>query len=224
MPKSVFSSRRVNRNYLSEGAIYSGLYDIPCVKSNPLHIPKRVITFSKSLKSKDYDAWIVFYEDDSQFERVWKNPKKYLSVFRRFKGIIAPDFSLHGDMPLCVQIYNVYRSRLLAHYYQRMGVPVIVNVRWGIDLTFDFCFDGIYDNDIVFIGTHGSIKEKFNRIQFTRGLDKMIETVHPKIICVYGFIPDDIFSLLRIQGIEIVRYESEFSCAHRKEESNGIQA
>ena len=153
---------------------------------------------------------------------MWRNPNRYIALFKRFKGIVAPDFSLNGDMPLCEQIHNVYRSRLLAHYFQKAGIKVIVNARWGIDLTFDFCFDGIYENDIIFIGTHGSIKKKENRIQFTRGLDKMVEVIHPKTICVYGFIPDDIFSLLKMQGIEIIQFESDFSKTHTRRQANGI--
>lgn len=224
MPKSAEVSGFRNRKFLSDGAVFTGQYDIPCVRSNPMALPEKIITFSKSLKSKDFDAWVVFYEDDSQFERVWRSPRRYVEVFKRFKGIVAPDFSLNGDMPLCEQIYNVYRSRLLAHYYQSVGIPVIVNARWGIDLTFDFCFDGLYDNDVVFVGTHGSLKEKENRVQFTRGLDELIDRVHPKVICVYGFVPDDVFALLKMQGVEIIGYESEFSSTHRKEVADGIQA
>lgn len=224
MLKSVLETGYNSQKYLSKGAVYTGQYDIPCVRSNPLTIPKKVITFSKSLKSKDYDAWIVFYEDDSQFERVWRNPKRYIKVFKRFKGIVAPDFSLYGDMPLCEQIHNVYRSRLLAHFYQQNGIRVIVNARWGIDLTFDFCFDGLYDNDIVFIGTHGSLKDKKNRLQFTKGLDELVNRIHPRTICVYGFVPDDVFALLKMQGVEIVSYESEFSLTHKREIRDGVQA
>lgn len=224
MIKSELKKGYNSRKYLSEGVIYTGQYDIPCVKSNPTALPKKVIPFSKCLKSKDFDAWIVFYEDDSQFERIWRCPKKYIKVFKRFKGIVAPDFSLYGDMPLSEQIYNVYRSRLLAHYYQRNGIEVIVNARWGIDITFGFCFDGLYDGDIVFIGSLGSLKEKENRAQFKKGLNELVNRIHPKIICVYGFVPDDVFALLKMQDIEVVGYDSEFTLTHKKELVNGIQA
>ena len=45
-----------------------------------------------------------FFLDDYQFERVWKEPNKYLERISRFKYVIAPDFSLYVDHPRAVQI------------------------------------------------------------------------------------------------------------------------
>lgn len=216
MQNTEFVMRSARRSYLAEGAIFTGQYDIPCVKSNCSSLPTKVITFSKALKSKDYDAWVVFYEDDEQFERLWNNPKRYLNLLKKFKGVVSPDYSLNGDMPICEQMHNVYRSRILAHWFQRNGIEIIINVRWGIKETFSFCFDGLYENDVFFVGSHGSIKNKENRIAFSKGLDELVERLHPRKLLVYGFIPDDVFSLPAFLGVEIIRYESEFSITHKK--------
>lgn len=70
-------------------------------------------------------------EDDFLFERIWRNPRKYLEVLQRYEGVILPDFSLYRDMPLVMQLWNIYRSRAIGHWLQMNGVTVIPNIRYG---------------------------------------------------------------------------------------------
>ena len=102
--------------------------------------------------------WIVFYENDTAFQRLWNNPEKYLPTLQKYKGIVGPDFSLYGDYPLALQIFNTYRSRVLTHWLKCNGVCVVPNVRWSTEYTYQFCFDGLKQGDIVFIGSHGCSK------------------------------------------------------------------
>ena len=44
----------------------------------------------------DFDSWVVFYEADKYFERLWNNPKQYISKLKRFQGVITPDFSIYA--------------------------------------------------------------------------------------------------------------------------------
>ena len=121
--------------YLVENASYAGKDEIPRIVTSKL-IPKKVISFSKAISSNDFDCWIHFYEHDSEFERLWRSPTVYLPIIKRFKGIISPDYSLYYDMPLCMQVWNTYRGKALAHWLQEKGVEVIPNVRWGDNRTF----------------------------------------------------------------------------------------
>lgn len=106
------SCRDVFNAFLVTLATYSGIYEFP--KLNPTqHIPNKVIAFSKAISCNDYNQWVHFYEDDYLFERLWKNPKKYIEILKRYKGVILPDFSLYRDMPLAMQIWNIYRSRAI---------------------------------------------------------------------------------------------------------------
>jgi len=198
---------------LAVNAKFVGDYDIPYVESDNM-IPKKIITFSKCIKSKDFDRWVVFYEDDKIFERLWNNPHKYLPILKKYKGVVGPDFSLYGDYPIAIQIYNVYRSRLITHWLKQNGIKVIPNVRWSTDYSYSFCFDGLKKKDIVFVGSHGCSKKNNDKKLFFNGMLKMIETINPRIICVYGKANNEVFTKLKKQGVQIISFESEYSLTH----------
>ena len=145
--------------FLVENADYDGYYELPVIRTSD-HLPDKVIIFSKAMSKTwdDFDCWVVFYEHDRDFERLWNKPRQYLDKLKKFKGIISPDFSLYRNMPLIMQMWNTNRSRAIAVWLQNNGVEVIPNVRFGDERTFSFCFDGIEENKTVAVGTHGCIK------------------------------------------------------------------
>lgn len=198
--------------FLVKNANYTGYIELPCLSTCD-KIPNRLIPFSKAMcnKNEDYDQWVMFYEHDIKFERLWNNPKRYLNKIKKFNGIISPDFSLYRNMPLVMQEWNTYRGRALAHWFNRNGINVIPNVRFGDERTFSFCFDGIEKNKIVAIGTHGCIKKKEDKIYFKIGLAQLVQQLTPKTIIVYGSAPNDIFRQYTDAGISIIAFESEFS-------------
>ena len=67
----------VFRSYLVRGAKFAGNLELPVLKPS-FSVPEKVITFSKAIRSTDYECWVHFYEDDANFERIWNNPQKYL--------------------------------------------------------------------------------------------------------------------------------------------------
>ena len=203
--------------FLVENAAYDGQIELPCIKTSN-KIPNRVITFSKAMEKSmtDYDYWIIFFEHDVKFERLWNNPKRYLNKLKKFNGIISPDFSLYRNMPLVMQEWNTYRSRALAAWLQDNGVEVIPNIRWGDERTFDFCFDGVEKNKTVAVGTHGCIKNPTDRAYFKIGLSELVNRLNPIRIIVYGSVSDDIFEKYQNTGIEIVHFESEFAKSRKQ--------
>ena len=52
---------------------------------------------------------------------------------------------------------------------------------------------------------------------FITGFDYVINKLKPKTVIVYGCMPDKIFYLAKMQGIELIPFESEFSLSHPKE-------
>ena len=194
--------------FLLRNAYYAGELEIPVIQSTSA-IPNRIITFSKALHTDDYDQWICFYEDDATFERIWNNPKKYLPILKKFNGIITPDFSLYRDMPLTMQIWNIFRSRALGRWFQENGINVIVNVRWGDHRTHFICCLGVPKNSAIAIGSVGCIKLIENRKIFIKGLDYAVKHLRPTFIIVYGSAPDYIFDKYKKQGITILQFDSE---------------
>lgn len=202
--------------FLVENAEYAGIEEIPVIKTSKL-LPEKVITFSKALKNKEYDAWVLFYEHDVNFVRVWNQPRKYLNILKRFRGVISPDFSLYRRMPLCMQKWSTYQGKALAHWWTENGIEVIPNVRFADERSYDFCFDGIEKNSTVAIGTHGCIKRKEDKAFFIKGLEEMYKRLYPKTIIVYGSAPDDIFQKYKVLGVNIINFKSEYSLTHKKE-------
>lgn len=196
--------------FLVKNAVYDGILEIPAQRGG-LYNPAGVIEFSKALSSQKYDYWVHFYEDDSSFERIWKNPRKYLPVLKRYAGVIAPDFSLYRDMPLVMQLWNIYRSHAIGSWLQENGVNVIPNVRFGDERTYDACCLGVPHNSTIAIGTHGCVKNRIDREYLSAGIDHVISTLKPRVLVIYGTTPADIFDKYRDQGISILQFNSSFA-------------
>ena len=203
--------------FLLEDADYEGYIELPALKTSE-HLPEKVVTFSKAMSASfnDFECWVVFYEHDRAFARLWNNPRKYLNKLKKFKGIISPDFSVYWNMPLVMQMWNVFRGRALAVWMQNNGIEIIPNVRFGDERTFSFCFDGIEKGKTVAIGTHGCIKRKSDKAVFEKGIDCLIKTLTPHSLIIYGAAPDSIFKKYKDMGINLVVFESEFSNSRKR--------
>ena len=186
---------------LVAGARFEGLFDIPVIeKPERINIPSAIVPFSERNKVTDYNTAVGFYEMDVKFSEVLIDPEKYVEDFLRFKAIISPDCSLYRDAPLSVQIINVYRNRAIGSYYQRRGVYVIPQIRWGTEATYTtkilpeaIAFSGVEKHSIVAIGTYGCIQHKEDKYHFKAGLEAMLINLEPQIVLVYGPMPKAVF-------------------------------
>ncbi len=204
----------VFRAFLVKNATYDGSLEMPCIKSIDA-VPNKLIVFSKAIRSKDFNGFVHFFEDDVYFERIWNQPNKYLPILKRFDGVITPDFSLYRDMPLVMQEWNTYRSRAIGHWLQENGIPVIPNIRFADERSYSFCCDGIAKGGTIAIGSHGCVKVNIERIYFEKGLREIIKKLEPKRLVVYGATPDCIFGDYIKSGIEIVQYDSDCSSCRK---------
>lgn len=162
-----------------------GKYEMPIIK--PCFItPGDLIGFNYALSSKRKDCGIHFYIDDYQFERVWNQPGAYIDKLKEYECVLTPDFSLYTDMPIAMQIWNIYRSRLIGQLFQRAGMQVIPTVSWCREASFDFSFDGLPKNSILSVSTVGVKRDKDAFRLWADGMDEMIRRLHPKTLLVYG--------------------------------------
>lgn len=83
---------------------------------------------------------------------------------------------------------------------QKQGIYVIPNIRWGDERTYkaDFlgekvAFQGVDKHSIVSIGTYGQIQTAESKRIFREGLIEMLNELQPKVVLVYGSMPDKIF-------------------------------
>lgn len=204
----------VFRSFLVRNATYDGSLEMPCIKSTDA-IPNKLTVFSKAIRSKDFNSFVHFFEDDVQFERIWNAPNKYLPILRKFDGVITPDFSLYRDMLLVMQEWNTYRNRAIGHWLQENGITVIPNIRFSDERSYAFCCDGISKGGTIAVGAHGCIKVNIERIYFEKGLNEIIKKLEPKRIIVYGAAHDYIFDDYIKSGIEISQYDSDCSSCQK---------
>lgn len=155
---------------------------------NPCHcsLPDRFLPFNQALSTTDFDSGVHFFIDDYQFERVWRLPERYLPILKRFHCVVAPDFSMFVDVPLAVNIWNIYRNRVIARWLQDNGVQVIPSVSWGNADTLRFCFDGIPTNSLIAIGRTAYGRNHTRQSLFIQNVHTLMETKKPTLLLVYG--------------------------------------
>ena len=144
---------------------------------------------------KDPENYIAhFYYDDYKFISAWREPDKYLDRLRRFKAVVAPDFSLYTDFPIALQILSCYRRQWCGAYWQSLGIDVIPDVVWGTRDSFQFCFDGIPKHSTVAVSTVGVKRDKdWNNETsslFRDGYNEMLERLEPTAVMFYGDMID----------------------------------
>lgn len=162
-----------------------GMYDMPTLEAVD-HIPGKLQGFNYVLNKPDYTAGVHFFLDDYQFERIWHRPEFYIEKLTDFDCVLTPDFSLYLDMPVAMQIWNIYRSRLIGQIMQDWGITVIPTVSWAYEASFDFCFDGLPKHATLAISTIGVKQDKEQFKIWVDGMDEMIKRLSPKKILVYG--------------------------------------
>lgn len=196
-------------SYLVNGAEFDGKCEIPIIKKDLIEIPKDIVPLDKIKKIYKEDkknVFVHFYMHDIAFRRILSDVDKYIDQFKEYAGVISPDFSLYIDMPLCLQMANVYLNRAVGCYVQRKDVKVIPNVRWGDERTYEFAFLGVEKESIYAISTVGCIRSIEEKNRFKKGLKEMIKRLKPKQIIVNGTMPDYVFKDF-YEKVEFVNFE-----------------
>jgi hypothetical protein len=165
-----------------------GDYDMPFIYAQDVTVCDiELISFS-NLRFNDNsasakDKSVHFFIDDYKFDEVWNNPEKQLQKLAQYRQLLSPGFSVYSNMPEAMQIYNTFRNRWCAAFWQRNKLTVIPTVVWGADNTFDFCFDGIEEGSIVAVSTIGTNDDY---MAFISGFRRMCEVIKPKSVLNYG--------------------------------------
>jgi len=163
-----------------------GYYEMPLLaKQDPNLDDLKLMRFSSAVKNetRDLDATIHFFEDDTKFDEVWAKPESYLKELSQYRQVMSPDFSLYSNWPVPVQMFNTFRSRWCGWYWQEHGMTVIPTVSWALRDSFRFCFDGIPPCATVAVSTVGC---KDAEVEFMCGYRKMLKKLDPTCVINYG--------------------------------------
>ena len=183
-----------------------GKYDIPQiepVKSIPEITEWIGFNYVLSDNKPSVNKGVHFFIDDYQFERVFKNPEKYIEKLSEYGCVLSPDFSPYADMPMATQIFNHYRKHWCGRYFQENYVTVVPTVRASTDeRSFEWFLDGEPKNGIIAYSSMWTKKDTDTYDYSKKEWDLMIETLKPKKVLVYG----EIFDLM--DGVEIEQIET----------------
>ncbi|MEU9687142.1 DUF4417 domain-containing protein [Amycolatopsis japonica] len=136
-------------------------------------------------------AAVHFFLDDYRFEVVWSKPERGLSRCGSVGAALTPDFSLYRDMPLAMQLWQVYRSRWCGAWLLHHGVTVVPTVSWSTADSFDFAFAGIPPRSVVAVSTVGVWRDPVARGLFAAGYAEMLLRLEPALVLVHGKPPTE---------------------------------
>ena len=92
-----------------------------------------------------------------------------------------------------------------------LGIQVIPNVRWTDERSYEFCFLGLPQNGVVAVSTLGLLKNKTSRKYFKKGLEELLKRINPRIIIVYGKMPEDVFDVVDTTKTQLNNFENDIS-------------
>lgn len=200
---------------LVETAFFDGVFEIPHIDApEKIIIPQKgMVPFSLRERSLLCEDFVCFYEHDVNFREILTDTENYVEDLKRFPGVITPDCSLYLDAPLCVQIASIYLNRAVGYYLSKQGLYVVPNIRWGDERTFTrepfkeaVAFQGVDRHSIVSVGTYGQIRSHESKKVFRAGLVEMLKELEPKVVLVYGAMPDSIFGDL-VSKTEFIQFQ-----------------
>lgn len=200
------------RTFLYDGALLVGKFGFPALDRAD-YIPKNPVSFveCRTKRRKD-NKWLHFYAEDANFECLWQRPHGYVGMLKRFAGVISPDFSMYGDLPLPYQIWNCFRNRALAFWIQQLGIRTVLSVSWSDSSSFEWCFDGLPQGGTVSVSGNGCYFNRYSRARFIQGYYAMTERLRPDVVIGVGYIPSELkkrSELLILPGYSQQRGERE---------------
>ena len=206
---------------LVRGAEFDGYFGIPVIKKpKEIIIPKRIVPFSKIERADRFEDAIATYEPDQSFSDILIQPDKYIVKLKNHI-FISLDCSLYRNAPFAAQVTNVYRSRAIGSYYQRKGIYVIPQIRWGNSLTYTtsvfpepIAFLGAEKHSIVAIGTYGCSQSRDDKYHLKAGLEAMLISLEPEVVLVYGSMPKGVFADYR-NTTKFVHYPDWTTYVHK---------
>ncbi len=184
--------------FLVDGANFTKEEEYPIIREDmiPNNPPTKVMPFFKAINFQgDLSEYVIyFYSPDGVFERVRRNPKKYLNFFKRCKGIMGLDFSVHSDMPLAKQKAQLNDNLSLSFFYANNGVPLYPNCRGGSDCINDEYLNAFPKHTYIALGVHGFVQLKEQKYEWRIWIDAIIKKLEPKGFIIIGHLPQDIIN------------------------------
>lgn len=172
-----------------------------------------LVPFTARVRHSGKGEAVHFFLYDDTFVSVWYKLEAATHSLCKFEYLFAPDFSLFTDDERfhLINKLNMFRSRLIAAYWQKCGFKVIPVASWGDANSFSYCFKGLPEHSVIAVCGIGHDHNNAARTLWHLGIAELTKRKKPTRIIVYGgkgdealqlpvpvkYIPDFINSKLR---------------------------
>lgn len=114
-----------------------GVPDALWPSSNRFGIPDLLLDCQADAPEMPLDIWgakrrdrtsgtALFYTDDYRFRNLWRNPDQLLRT--NVTAFVEVNFSVYEDYPLALALWQTFRKRWLARYWQSKGLRCFVDL------------------------------------------------------------------------------------------------
>lgn len=112
-----------------------------------------------------------------------------------------PDFSVYKNFPKALQIYNVFKSRVIAAYYTSKFMTVIPNVTWSDYDSLEWILDGLPKHSVIALSSNGVLNKNVLD-DFINTFNEVVRRLEPTNIVFVGSVPKELKSDKRIIQFE----------------------
>jgi hypothetical protein len=91
-------------------------------------------------KARMKGTWL-FYCDDYRFEALWADPSDVVNT--QCRAVVEPNFTVGPQTPKAVALWQVYRKRWLARWWQSFGIKTLVDVNIDMATFADIALLGV---------------------------------------------------------------------------------
>lgn len=84
-----------------------------------------------SIRGLPLDRTVLgFYTDDERFELTWDNVVDFTTRLLKLKlrGVVGPNFSMYDHSPQAYYVWNSFRSKYIARFWQEAGIKIVPDV------------------------------------------------------------------------------------------------
>lgn len=149
---------------------------------------------------------VSFYCFDEYFDNWWWYPERYVAklINSRIKYIVTTDYSMESKMSRAFAIWQLYRNRWLARYFQEAGLKIIPNISWkdGDELFLKKYVLGTLPKGLPLIAMQMQTidLEKVDLDQYVKHLQLVLDTLEPQGLLLYvGKQADAVLKKLKIK-------------------------
>lgn len=159
---------------------------------------------------------LACYTHDQRFERIWTATEEIAAemVRRGWLAIVSPNFSIYEDDPKAAQVWQLYRSRWVARFFQEVGIPVIPDIQLSAKVD-QLVYAGLpkgcptvaFETQTI---SPFSYKRPEQRDRGKRLITEFLRTIKPQCVLLYGR-GKGMRELVESEGIRVVETESRMT-------------